>query len=180
MTKQILTLIIGSSLLFTGCVHDPVPAFDVGEVLGMKPIYEEDLVITKEDSRPLISSGKILSYGPILLIQERGSGLHVIDNSDPSNPAKLFFISIPENNDLTVKDGLLLVDNGPDLVSIEISSDTLVEVSRVRSIFALSDQDVSEFPSQNEVYYECPEPSKGPVIAWKQATLFDPKCYKRR
>lgn len=180
MNKTWTCIIVGFLMCCIACTPDPVPAFDLGEVVGMKPIYESDLIIAKESNRPLVNPGKILSYGPILLVSERDLGVHVYDNSDPANPSKLFFISIPENNDLTVKDGLLLVDNGPDMVSLEISSDTLIEISRVRSIFSRTTEDISEFPAEDEVYYECADPSKGPVLYWIQSTLTDPKCYKRR
>lgn len=163
-----------------GCFSGPLPTFNTGEVAGMKPVYEEDLMISKVQSRSLINAGRILSYGPLLLVTERQSGIHVYDNSDPSNPLNLFFIEVMANDDITIRNGLLYLNNGPDLVSVKVTPDTLIEVSRIRSLFDTDLSDVSEFPSENDVYYECPDPEKGPVIFWEPTTLIDPKCFKRR
>ncbi|MDW3193521.1 MAG: hypothetical protein R8G66_14195 [Cytophagales bacterium] len=163
-----------------GCYVGPVPTFDRGAVEGMQPVYEEDLIIEKTGSRDLINPGKILSYGPILLVTERQQGIHVYDNSDPANPVNLFFLEVLDNNDVTIRNGLIYLDNGPDLVSLKVTIDTLVEVSRVRSLMNFDQLDLSEFPSENDVYYECPDPERGPVVFWRTTTLMDPKCYKRR
>lgn len=164
-----------------GCYVGPVPTFDTEEVEGMKPVYEEDLLISKEVSQTLINPGKILSYGPLLLVTEKHQGIHVYDNSDPANPINLFFLEVLANNDVTIRNGLIYLDNGPDLVSIKVTLDTLIKVSRVRSLMEFdTSEDISEFPSEDEVYYEYPDSEKGPVIFWRTATLIDPKCYKRR
>lgn len=163
-----------------GCYVEPVPTFDTGAIEGMKPVYEEDLIIQKAQSRTLINPGKILSYGPFLLVTERTQGIHVYDNSDPANPVNLFFVDVMANNDITIRNGLLYLDNGPDLVALKVTADTLIEVSRVRSLFETELVDVSEFPAENNVYYECPDEEKGPVVYWRTATLLDPKCFKRR
>ncbi|CAE7944106.1 unnamed protein product [Symbiodinium sp. KB8] len=148
-----------SSLM--GCYVEPVPTFDTGAIEGMKPVYEEDLVIQKAQSRTLINPGKILTYGPFLLVTERAQGIHVYDNSDPANPVNLFFVDVMANNDITIRNGLLYLDNGPDLVALKVTADTLIEVSRARSLFETELTDVSEFPAENNVYYECPDEEKG-------------------
>ncbi len=167
-------------IFLMGCYVEPVPTFDTGAIEGMKPVYEEDLTIQKTQSRALINPGKILSYGPLLLVTERQEGIHIYDNSDPANPVNLFFLDVLANNDITIRNGLLYLDNGPDLVALKVSTDTLIEVSRIRSLMDTAQPDVSEFPAENNVYYECPDSEKGPVIYWRTATLFDPKCFKRR
>lgn len=171
---------IALTIFLSGCYPEPIPTFDTGAIEGMKPVYEEDLIIQKAQSRPLTNPGKILSYGPFLLVTEREQGIHVYDNSDPANPVNLFFLDVLANNDITIRNGLLYLDNGPDLVALKVTADTLIEFSRVRSLFDLEESDLSEFPAENNVYYECPDESKGPVIYWKTATLQDPKCFKRR
>lgn len=176
----VFVYLLASFCLLIGCYVEPVPTFDTGGIEGMKPIYEEDLMIRKESSRSLTNPEKILSYGPLLLVTERQTGIHVYDNSDPTNPVNLFFIEVFANDDITIRNGLLYLNNGPDLVSVKVTQDTLMVVSRIRSLFDSDQTDVSEFPSENNVYYECPDPEKGPVVYWETATLIDPKCFKRR
>lgn len=177
---SVFVCLLGHVMLLTGCYVGPVPTFDTGAVEGMQPVYEEDLIIQKTANRDLMNPGKILSYGPILLVTEKRQGIHVYDNSNPSDPVNLFFVEVLDNNDVTIRDGLIYLDNGPDLVSLKVTMDTLIEVSRVRSLMNSDQLDVSEFPGENDVYYECPDPERGPVVFWRTATLTDPKCYKRR
>jgi hypothetical protein len=61
----------------------------------------------------------------------------VIDNTDPSNPVKLSFITIPGNYDLAIKNNILYADSYIDLVLLDISNPNQVkEVHRMEDLFA--------------------------------------------
>lgn len=66
--------------------------------------------------------GKIYIKDQYLFINEIKKGIHVIDNSNPSNPRHISFISIPGNGDMAVKDHILYADSYMDLVAIDISN----------------------------------------------------------
>jgi len=69
----------------------------------------------------LENAGKIYIFGKYLFVNELYQGIHVFDNSNPSHPVNLSFISIPGNVDLAVKSGILYADNYIDLLSFDIT-----------------------------------------------------------
>ena len=48
-------------------------------------------------------------------------GVHIVDNSDPSNPTNLSFLSIPGNLDISIIDDYLYVDMFSSLAVFDIS-----------------------------------------------------------
>ncbi len=167
-----------SLVLLNACEdEDGLPNFNIEEIEGLSPIYESDLEIEKQEASEIVNPGRIISYGNILLVNDSNRGVHVVDNSDPSNPQKLFFIDIPFNTDMSVRNDLLYVDNGPDLVVLRVSQDSLEVVSRIESVF-FDQVEIQEYPPEQNVYYQCPDESKGRVIGWKRALIAEPDCYK--
>src|ERR1700730_9076710 len=62
-------------------------------------------------------TGKIYSFGKYIFLNELEKGIHVIDNSDPSHPKNIGFISIPGNENMAVKGSMLYADSYADLVT---------------------------------------------------------------
>lgn len=81
-----------------------------------------DLVKSIESvaAKPLRETGKIYFYQSKLFVVERYKGVHIIDNSDPSNPVNVAFIQIPGCVDVATKGKHLMADNAVDLVAIDI------------------------------------------------------------
>jgi len=107
-----------------------------------EPIYQTTSEIRSQfeiqDPRDLVSPGKIYMLGDFLFINERGEGIHIIDNSVPSNPMKLKFINIPGNFDMAAKGGFLYADNYIDLLAIDIRDLSNIQlVKRVENVFPL-------------------------------------------
>lgn len=101
-----------------------------------KSLNEIRTAITNEAARNLKNPGAIYFYNDLVLINERREGIHVIDNSDPSNPIPLSFINIPCNTNMSVRGNVLYADNCLDLLAIDITDPTSVEVlSRTENIF---------------------------------------------
>lgn len=71
-------------------------------------------------SRALENTGKIYFYDNYILINELYEGVHIIDNSQPSNPRNIGFISIPGNVDVAIREGYMYADNYTDLLTIDI------------------------------------------------------------
>ena len=107
---------------------------------GNKPIY-----LSFEDMRDGIKSipaedlkqtGKMYFYNNYVFVNEYLKGIHIIDNSDPSNPQNIKFVEIPGNIDMAIKDNYLYVDSYVDFVILDISKiEDISEVYRVENVF---------------------------------------------
>lgn len=75
----------------------------------------------KGDSRGIEYPGKIYFKDDYLFINEVNKGVHVIDNTDPSNPVAVAFYEIPGNVDMAIRGNILFADSYIDLVAIDIS-----------------------------------------------------------
>jgi len=92
--------------------------------------------ITIHPAREIINPLKINLYKDFILISEKYKGIHIIDNTNPSNPVNSGFLYIPGCIDMAVKDDVVYADNAVDLVSIDISSLPSIEIlDRVEKIF---------------------------------------------
>ncbi len=88
------------------------------------------------DAQEIIQSGKIYFKDSFIYVNEYQKGIHIINNSNPSNPINLKFIEIPGNVDLAIKGSILYADSYVDLLSIDISDiNNIVEVDRDTNVF---------------------------------------------
>jgi hypothetical protein len=171
--------LLGISLL-VGCwsVEDSItpPDFPEGEVQGYKPIYVSTAEIHNIKMMPpqnIEQAGKILLNGTTLLVSDKNRGIHIIDNTNPSNPIKRAFISIPGNKELSKRGDYLYVDNYTDLVTIKVLSfDSVAVLDRKTDVFQNE-----QFPTFSG-YFECVDNSKGLLVDWERTTIVSPKCYR--
>lgn len=163
-------------LLFIGCSKR---SDDTTNIEGYKPIYiskETAFDIKPEGPAAFVRPGKMFLYSNYIFVTDKGLGVHIIDNSKPSNPAKIAFISIPGVEDATVKNGSLLANNITDLVSIDISDLSNIKYSsRAKNVFPYQNQ---LYPSFASGYFECADTTDNYVIGWEKAILKNPKCYR--
>lgn len=78
--------------------------------------------VKSEAPRDLKNPGKIYIKDQYLYVNEFRKGIHVIDNSNPSAPQKIAFISIPGNKDIAVYGSVMYADSHVDLITIDISN----------------------------------------------------------
>ncbi|QDK79449.1 hypothetical protein EXU85_12890 [Spirosoma sp. KCTC 42546] len=124
--------------------------------------------------QPLKNVGKIYIKDKYLFINDVGSGIHIMDNSDPEKPIQLAFIAILGNQELAIKDSILYADNLTDLVALNIANPRNVRlVKRLENVF-----EYSAFPVATNVRFECADPNKGVVIRWEKAAIENPQCYR--
>ena len=171
--KKILSIsLIAFVLLMTSCFKD-----ENLSVKGKKPIYIERSVfqvVKSEEAKPFTKVGKIFKIGSRIFISDVGSGVHVIDNSDATNPQKEAFISIYANRDMAVKGNIMYADNSSDLLAIDISDISQVVVKkRLESIY---EDKYLYYPVDFDGYFECEDEEKGFVIDWVDADLINPEC----
>lgn len=152
------------------------PEFPEGKVDGYKPIYVSTAGvhnIKMMPAQPIAQAGKILLSGTTLLVSDKNRGVHIIDNTNPANPIKKAFISIPGNKEVSKRGNYLYVDNHTDLVTIKVVSfDSVAVLDRKTNVFR--NEQFPEFSG----YFECVDDSKGLVVGWERTTIDSPKCLK--
>jgi hypothetical protein len=170
-------------ILFSACTpYETIPSSTEGYI----PVYSQDVstlkTIKAEPPRTTVNGGKIYTVGNLLFQVEQDSGIHIINYATPSSPQKLGFIKSFLCKEITVKNGFIYTNNLSDLVVIDINNPADVkEVVRTPNVFP---DLASQYPPKNStnqfdrVYFECPDPKKGTVIAWKKQTINNPKCWR--
>ena len=121
-----------------GCVKDSFKRTETYVI--MTPIYETVQSVRENVKsnapKEITKPGKIYMKGDYIFLNEVEKGIHVIDNSNPSNPRNIAFIDIPGCVDLAVKDNILYADLYKDLVAIDISDPTNVVLKKtVEGVF---------------------------------------------
>lgn len=92
--------------------------------------------ISSGSPQTLVNPGKLYIKDQYVFIVEVKKGIHVFDNSNPSNPRAISFLPIPGNVDIAVRDNILYADSYMDLVALDISNPTAIkEVSRTETGF---------------------------------------------
>lgn len=177
MNKFITIVLLG--LFCSSCFYigEPEDSNDDFKTKGLKPVYiakELAKEIKTETPMPIMNPGKIYKKYPFIFINERGKGIHIVDNRNNKSPQKISFINIPGNIDIAVKNNILYADNFEDLIALDITDPTEVKIiSRVEKALPEYTQ---TYPEGYSGYFECVDPNKGYVIEWVEAQLQNPKC----
>jgi hypothetical protein len=164
--------------LISGCFVEPpfVPEFPIGEVEGYKPLYvsPDQTSIVFTNPRDVNNPGKIYSISHYLLINEKYKGIHVFDNTDPSSPIALGFLTLVGNTEIAIKNNILYADHLTDLVALNVEDwSNIREISRLKTEFS-----TQRIPPGTGRYFECIVESKGIVVGWELAVLKNPKCFR--
>jgi hypothetical protein len=163
-------LITGVALL--GCKRE----HDYYDGVGKKPVYipESELDnIQNVSPRAVENAGTIYLLNPYLFMVEQKKGIHVFEVSDTSNPVNLTFIQVPAINDFTINGNSMFVDNGPNLVSLDMSDIMDVRVlAKVKNAF----QPIL-YPTMYLGPFECGDEKKGIIVEWKDTMLVNAKCW---
>jgi hypothetical protein len=131
-----------------------------------EPVYMsyEDMrkAVKTEGPAALKKPGKIYIKGNYIFVNEVDKGIHVIDNTNPSSPQNISFISIPGNLDLAAAGNTLYADSYIDLLALDISNPLNVTVTQ-RVENALPDR------VYTNGYYA--DPTLGVVTEWKESMV---------
>jgi hypothetical protein len=122
--KSLLALAALALMAFlSGCLRDDCTSYRT--FTRFDPIYktlaECRVGIASQSPRELRQPGKIYAFGDYLFINEKKEGIHVVDNSDPANPQRIAFWSIPGNVDIAIRGDRLYADQYMDLLMVDIS-----------------------------------------------------------
>lgn len=172
---------IGIVFLLSGCVKGGAR---IGDRIAWKPIYGAPAAFRTINSvapQPIVNAGKFVYVNGRVFLVEQGRGIHVVSYTDPANPAKQRFIDIPGCYEVSWKNGHLIANNGPDLVSLSLPNATTVNIaSRVPNVFR-SIMEANNVPPDavSGDYFECPDFTRGILLRWEKGTANDPECRVR-
>lgn len=171
--KHLLPIFI-LSLLLSSCDKDNVNEMQLMDVATAVIMPKADLrasisVMNDRDTTSIDDPGKFYYYKDYIFINDRGKGIHILDNRNPQQPVKKAFLNIPGNYDMEVKDQILYADSGTDLVVFDLSS--LFEVKFLKTYENLLGSNNYQWPSysQNVDYVEVDDynPQTDVIINWK-------------
>lgn len=129
------------------------------------------LEIVVENPRDLSEPGKIYLYQNYLFIVERGVGIHILNNANPSSPQNIAFLPITGCVDMAVLNNLLYVDSFYDLLAFDISNPASPSLEcRITDAF-----DFDNWTSIDGFQANLPilsiDPEKGVIVGWSQKEI---------
>ena len=180
-----LLLIAAISLSLSSClIKKPVPQtpyYNNIKVWGNKPIYDATIDAKRiayiDSAFPVMIPGNIYAKDNFIYQLEIGKGIHVIDNSVPSQAHRIGFITVNGSSQISIKSNYLYTDSYDDLVVIDISNiNNVHEVKRIGG--ALPEGRYNYYYNQpiESGYYECPR-YDSVVIGWTKDSVWS-SCYK--
>jgi hypothetical protein len=150
----------------TTCYEPYNPYSEYKPILMRRDVLESSVAYRAVQT--IIEPGKIYLKGDTIYIVEKYKGIHIVQNSDPSNPQRIGFITIPGCMDLAIKRDVLFADNSVDLVAVKLTADlaNLSVTSRVRNIFPeLTPPDSRRLSNQ---YSAANRPENTVIVGWEK------------
>jgi hypothetical protein len=153
-------------IVLSGCADKTVQRFTANVPQYQSWADFRSQTISIAGPRELVHPGKIYLYHQYLLVNEVMQGIHIYDNSVPSNPVNLGFLPIHANIDMAVNNNILYVDSYSDLLAFNISDPahpTLVQ--RVNDVFTFSAHGLlNGYDNAYPMIY--PDATQGVVLSW--------------
>jgi len=150
---------------------------DMTAVNALAPIYTQIEIgdQVSEEPREYSAVDQIEHYGNLILIIEKETGVHVIDNNDLDNPVNIAFLVLPGITSFSIKDDFLIASLANHLMTIEIVD---IENSTVASIIEQpSPNGFGSYPNTGfDGRFECVDLSKGIVAGWEMKSIINPQC----
>lgn len=146
-----LILLIAVCLQITSCDNDDVTEF-VDPVNVTVPVIKSKTAlrnsISIQSPQPTNSDGKIYIYENLLFYIAQNSGIHIFNNQNPATPENLVFIQLEGVHDISVKNNMLYADNFMDLVVMDISNISNIQIVNI-------EEDLLSFyaPFPNEIEF---------------------------
>ncbi len=164
-------------LAFTFIQCDNSLDIDAPLITALAPIYVQleigDLV--SEDPRLYGTVGQTEYYGNYLLITEKETGIHIVDNSNLDAPVNIAFLNLPGISSFILKDGFLIASLANHIFTIEIID---TENSTITSIVdQASPNGIGSYPNMDfDGKFECVDLSKGIVSGWELKSNIIAQC----
>lgn len=131
--NQLLLWVSAALILLSmgGCMKDNCKRTYTLYTPVYKTLREARAMMKSSAPQPVKAPGKLYVYNNYIFLNETQKGIHVIDNSNPSQPVNAAFIPIVGNVDLAVKGNILYADSYSDLVSFDISNPKAVTAKNI-------------------------------------------------
>jgi hypothetical protein len=136
-TKIVFFSLLAVVFLATSCQDQCTRKVTQRQVFYNK-IYQTSLADSIKNLPALLlkNVGKIYLKDQYLFVNEQGKGMHILDNSTPSQPKNVGFIAIPGSMDMAVMGNYLYADNFTDIVVLDISNPLKAkEIDRIKNAF---------------------------------------------
>lgn len=151
------------------------------KVWGYKPVYGTEInaktITFIPGSQPVLTGGNIYAFQHYIFQIDPGRGIHVIDNTIPSEAHRIGFISVRGCSQMSVKNDKLYTNCYDDLVVLDVSDiNNVREYSRINGVFSEYKYDSPLAQPPVSGYYECPR-YDSLVIGWVQDSVYQ-SCYK--
>ena len=169
MKRKALLSLAFFGLLFLSCDKNDDVDYELVNVATPEYMDLEAFRSSVDITAPaqIKESGKIYVYNNLVLVGDVGSGIHIIDNSNPINPQKVAFIKIKANKDMEVKGDYLYADSLMDLVVFDLSDiQNISEVARLEDVFPA----YIVIPFDQEVVFDYSTQNHNPndiIVGWE-------------
>ena len=122
--RKLFLLLLACAGLWVSCDNESMETYTwkVNEPILMSPTEFRNSVKVTTVPHTLGNYGKICFYNGYLYISEPEKGIHIINNTDPSNPTIVGYVELIGNFDLAIRNGLLYADSYIDLVWFDITN----------------------------------------------------------
>ena len=162
--------------LGTDNYYSPDPPLPRNKVWGLKPVYkakrDAKTIQYTAQKQPLLLAGNIYAFGHYIFQVDVGSGIHVIDNTNPSAADRIGFISVHGCSQVSIKGSYLYTNSLDDLVTLDISDPArLREVSRVAGAFPELAYLYPMVEPTEKGYYTCPR-YDSVVVGWVKDSIW--------
>lgn len=125
---QFLCLFLLCACLFGCCWGNepgmPAQSSNYAPVTMLRTEFETSVETLQNQT--IVNSGKIYVFDDFLFINEVNKGFHVFDYSNAENPVPLCFINTPGATDVSIKNGMLYINQAVDLITLKYNSDTKI------------------------------------------------------
>ena len=156
--------------LLAGCSYDykETITYNINEPVFMSMSeFRNSVKVTKEQHQ-INNYGKICFYNGFLYISESEVGIHIIDNTNPSQPRIIGFIELVGNADLAIRENVLYADSYIDLVWFDVTDPANPKLKgRLENAFpeALPVVD-NQYGYDYNMCYPADGNKKGVVVGW--------------
>lgn len=165
--KSLLSLLVLALFGLQGCVTDQCNMNYTHAVYS--PVYMDfgafRSAVSLTSPQDLRNPGKIYIKGDILITNEVGKGVHIINNKNPENPQSMAFLNVPGNYDIGFNCDMMYLDSGPDLLVVDMT-----DPSNPQLINRLND--VLPTMASYRGYHS--DPTKGIVTEWVREVKTEP------
>ena len=122
-TNVFVTLILSFIVFTTSCRKDCTEFRTYTKYTPLlKPLADVRASFSLESPKELENPRKIYSYQNYLFIVDEFKGFQIVDNSDVSSPAPLKFVNLEGCTDVSVNNGIIYANQGPDIVSLSFDN----------------------------------------------------------